>query len=85
MANPNEDPISNLTQQVTQLLDLVQNMTQRISTLEQGQTQRTQARITNANQDQNSRDTNRDGRVLRNVRIDAPNFDGTLDPIKFLD
>ena len=86
MANPNEDPISNLTQQVTQLLDLVQNMTQRINTLEQGQTQRTQDIIPNANQqDQNGRDTNRDDRVLRNVRIDAPSFDGTLDPIKFLD
>ena len=46
MANPNEDPISNLTQQVAQILELVQTMTQRINTLEQGQTQRTQAIIT---------------------------------------
>ena len=85
MANPNEDPISNLTQQVAQILELVQTMTQRINTLEQGQTQRIQAIVPNANQDQNGRDTNRDDRVLRNVRVDAPSFDGAIDPIKFLD
>ena len=34
MANPNEDPISNLTQQVAQILELVQTMTQRIKTLD---------------------------------------------------
>ena len=85
MANPNEDPLSNLTQQVAQILELVQTMNQWINTLEQGQTQRTQAIVTNNNQDKNGRDTNRDDRVLRNVRVDAPSFDGTLDPIKFLD
>ena len=74
MANPNEDPISNLTQQVAQLLDLVQNMIIR-----------TQVIVTNDNQDQNGRDNNQDDRVLRNVRVDAPSFDGALDPIKFLD
>ena len=31
------------------------------------------------------RDTHPDDRVLRNVRLDAPAFDGSLDPIKFLD
>ena len=31
-----------------------------------------------------SRDTHSDDRMLRNVRLDAP-FDGSLDPIKFLD
>ena len=39
MANPNEDPLPNLTQQVAQILELVQNMNQRINMLEQGQTQ----------------------------------------------
>ena len=85
MANPNEDPISNLTQQVAQILELVQTMNQWINTLEQGQTQKTQAIVTNGNQDQNGRDTNRDDRVLRNVRVDAPSFDRAIDPIKFLD
>ena len=85
MANPNEDPLSNLTQQVAQILELVQTMNQRINTLEQDQTQRTQAIVTNDNQDQNGRDAYRDDRVLRNVKVDAPSFDGTLDPIKFLD
>ena len=41
--------------------------------------------IINETQDQNGKDTNWDDRVLRNVRVDAPSFDGTLDPIKFLD
>ena len=85
MANSNEDPISNLTQQVAQILELVQTMTQQINTLEQDQTQRTQAIVTNANLDQNGRGTNRDDRVLRNVRVDVPSFDGAIDPIKFLD
>ena len=49
-ANPNEDPLPNLTQQVAQILELVQTMNQRINTLEQGQTQRTQAIVTNDNQ-----------------------------------
>ena len=31
------------------------------------------------------RETNLDDRVLRNVRMDAPSFDYSLDPIKFLD
>ena len=31
------------------------------------------------------RDSHPDDRVLRNVRLDAPAFDGSLDPIKFLD
>ena len=31
------------------------------------------------------RDNHPDDRVLRNVRLDAPTFDGSLDPIKFLD
>ena len=60
-------------------------MNQRINTLEQGQTQRVQDIVTNNNLEQNGRDTNRDDRVLRNVQVDASNFDGTLDPIKFLD
>ena len=34
MANPNEDPISNLAQQVAQILELVQTMNQQINTLE---------------------------------------------------
>ena len=85
MANPNDDHLPNLTQQVAQILELVQTMNQRINTLEQGQTQRVQDIVTNNNLEQNGRDTNRDDRVLRNVRVDAPSFDGTLDPIKFLD
>ena len=60
MANPNEDPLSNLTQQVAQILELVQTMNLRINTLEQGQTQRTQSIVTNDNQDKNDRDTSRD-------------------------
>ena len=67
------------------MVDLVQNLNQRINTLEQGQPQRTHEIIVNENQDQNGRNNNRDDRVLRNVRVDAPSFDGTLDPIKFLD
>ena len=85
MANPNEDPVPNLTQQMAQLIDLVRNLNQRIDTLEQGQPQRTQKIVINEQQDQIGRDNNRDDRVLRNVRVDAPSFDGTLDPIKFLD
>ena len=41
--------------------------------------------VINNNQDQNGRDAYRDDPVLRNVRVDAPSFDGTLDSIKFLD
>ena len=67
------------------MVDLVQTLNQRINTLEQGQPQRTQEIVINENQDQNGRETNRDDRVLRNVRVDAPSFDGTLDPNKFLD
>ena len=85
MANPNEDPLPNLTQQVAQIIELVQAMKQRINLLEQGQTQRAQAIVTNDNQDQNGRDAYRDDRVLRNVKVDAPSFNGTIDPIKFLD
>ena len=85
MANPNDETLTNITQQLTQLVDLVQNLNQRINTLEQGQPQRTQEIVVNENQDQNGRDNNRDDRVLRNVRVDTPSFDGILDPIKFLD
>ena len=85
MANPNDETLTNITQQLTQLVDLVQNLNQRINTLEQGQPQRTQGIVVNENQDQNGRNNNRDDHVLRNVRVDAPSFDGTLDPIKFLD
>ena len=60
-------------------------MTERITILEQGPPQRGQDMVINNNQDQNGRDAYRDDRVLRNVRVDAPSFDGTLDPIKFLD
>ena len=49
MANPNEDPLPNLTQQVAQILELVQTMNQRINILEQGQNQRAQAIVTNDN------------------------------------
>ena len=78
-------PLTNITQQLTQLVNLVQTLNQRINTLEQGQPQRTQKIVINEHQDQNGRDTNQYDRVLRNVRVDAPSFDGTLDPIKFLD
>ena len=70
---------------MTQLVDLVQTSNQRINTLEQGQPQRTQKIVISEHQDQNKKDTNRDDRVLRNVRVVATSFDGTLDPIKFLD
>ena len=85
MTNTNDDTLTNITQQLTQLVDLVQILNQRINTLEQGQHQRTQEFVSNEHQDQNGRETNRDDRVLRNVRVDAPSFDGTLDPVKFLD
>ena len=70
---------------MAQLIDLVRNLNQQIDTLEQGQPQRTQEIVINEQQDQIGRDNNYDDRVLRNVRVDAPSFDGTLDPIKFLD
>ena len=83
MADSNDDPTSTLTQQMAHLINLVTTMGDRIAVLEQGQPQRVQAIIQNE-PDQPSRDTNRDDRVLRNVRVDASSFDGTLDPIKFL-
>ena len=66
------------------LLNQVKNMSDRLEVLEQGQPKRVQAIIPNES-DQPGRDTTRDDRVLRNVRVDAPSFDGALDPIKFLD
>ena len=84
MADSNEDPPTTLTQQMTELINLVKNMGERLVVLEQGQPQHVQAIISNE-PDQHGRDTNRDDRVLRNVRVDAPSFEGTLDPIKFLD
>ena len=84
MTDSNEDPTSTLTQQMIHLINLVTTMGDRIAVLEQGQPQRVQAIIQNE-PDKPGRDTNRDDRVLRNVRVDAPSFDGTLDPIKFLD
>ena len=84
MADSNEDPTSTLTQQMAHLINLVTTMDNRIQALEQAQPQRVQAIIPNET-DQPGRDTNRDDRVLRNVRVDAPSFEGTLDPIKFLD
>ena len=84
MANPSEDPLATLTQQMAQILDAVRTMTERITILEQGQPQRGPDMVIN-NQDQIGRDAYRDDRVLRNVKVDAPSFDGTLDPIKFLD
>ena len=84
MADSNEDPTSTLTQQMAHLINLVTTMDNRIQALEQAQPQRVQAIIPNET-DQPGRDTNRDDRVLRNVKVDAPSFEGTLDPIKFLD
>ena len=84
MADSNEDPSTTLTQQMANLLNLVKNMSDRLEVLEQGQPQRVHALMPNE-PEQLGRDTNRDDRVLRNVRVDAPSFDGTLDPIKFLD
>ena len=84
MADSNEDPTTTLTQQMTHLINLVATMGDRLAVLEQGQPQQVQAIIPNE-PDQPGRDTNRDDQVLRNVRVDAPSFDGTLDPIKFLD
>ena len=84
MIDSNEDPTATLTQQMTHLIDLVTTMGNQIHVLEQGQPQRVQAIIQNE-PDQPGRDTHRDDRVLRNVRVYAPSFDGTLNPIKFLD
>ena len=36
MANPNDETLTNITQQLTQLVDLVQNLNKRINTSEQG-------------------------------------------------
>ena len=80
-----KDPTPNLTQQMEHLITLVTTLNQRIVALEQGQPQWVQAIILNEQQDQPSRDTNRDDRVLRNVKVEAPSFDVTVDPIKFLD
>ena len=85
MTNINNDTLTNIIQQLTQLVGLVQTLKQGIDTLEQRQPQRIQKIVVNEHQDQNGRDTNRDDHVLRNVRVDAPSFDGTLNPIKFLD
>ena len=68
-----------------QLITLVTTLNQRIVALEQGQPQWVQVIILNEQQDQPGRDTNWDDRVLRNVKVDAHSFDGTLDPIKFLE
>ena len=84
MANSDEDPPTTLTQQMVELINLVKNMGERLVVLEQGQPQRVQVLIP-SKLDQHGRDTNRDDRVLRNVKVDAPSFDETLDPIKFLD
>ena len=84
MVDSNEDPPTTLIQQMTELINQVKNMGDRLVALEQGQPQRVQPIIPNE-PDQYGRDTNRDDRVLRNVRVDAPSFDGALDPIKFLD
>ena len=84
MADSNKDPLTTLTQQMVELINLVKHMGNRLDVLEQGQPQRVQAIIPNE-LDHSSRDTSRDDRVLRNVKVDAPSFDGTLDPIKFLD
>ena len=83
MADSNEDPPTTLTQQMADLFNLVKLMGNRLDVIEQGQPQCVQAIIPNE-PDHSSRDTNRDDRVLKNVRVDAPSFDGTLDPIKFL-
>ena len=84
MVNSNEDPTPNLTQQMKYLITLVTTLNQWIVALEQGQPQQVQTIIPSEQQDQPGRDTNRDDQVLRNIKIDAPSFDGTLDPIKFL-
>ena len=84
MADSNENPTSTLTQQMAQLIDLVATLGNRIQALEQTQPERVLAIIQNE-PDQPGRDTTKDDRVLRNVRVDAPSFDGTVDPIKFLD
>ena len=84
MTDSNEDPPTTLTQQMAELINLVKNMGDRLEVLEQGQPQRVHSIIPNE-LDQPGRDTTRDDRVLRNVRVDAPSFDGTLDPIKLLD
>ena len=69
---------------MAELINLVKLMGNRLDVLEQSQPQCVQAIIPNE-PDHSGRDTNRDDRILRNVRVDAPSFDGTLDPIKFLD
>ena len=51
MANTNDDTLTNITQQLTQLIDLVQTLNQRINSLEQGQPQRTQHIVVNEHQD----------------------------------
>ena len=84
MTDSNENPTSTLTQQMAQLIDLVATLGNRIQALEQTQPERVQALIQNE-PDQPGRDTTKDDQVLRNVRVDAPSFDGTLNPIKFLD
>ena len=84
MANSDKNPPTTLTQKMAELINLVKNMGDRLEVLEQGQPQRVQALIPNE-PEQHGRDTNRDDRVLRNVRVDAPSFEGALDPIKFLD
>ena len=40
MANPNEDPLSTLTQQLAQVIEAVRTMTERITILEQGPPQK---------------------------------------------
>ena len=51
MANANDETLINITQQLTQLVDLVRTLNQWVNTLEQGQTQRTQEIVVNENQD----------------------------------
>ena len=84
MADSNENPTSTLIQQMAQLIDLVATLGNRIQALEQTQPERVQAIIQNE-PDQPGRDTTKDNRVLRNVRVDAPIFDGTLDPINLME
>ena len=81
MENTNDDTLINITQQLTQLVDLVETLNQRINTLEQGQPQITQKIVINETKDQNRRDTNRDDHVLRNVRVDLLVLMGPLIPL----
>ena len=83
MTNSNEDPTFELTQQMTHLINLVTTMGNRLAALEQGQPTRVQAIIPNDQQDQTGRETNRDGRVLRNVKVDAPNLMELLNQSNF--